>query len=225
MNHYSDFSEFFPCGGIKAGISLKQFQYFPPEDRKKIVSLFELNPEQIVIPVQTHSNNVVICTKSGGISNTDGMITIEKLVLTIQVADCIPIYLVDPVAKIIGLHHAGWRGIANGIVLNGIQKLIQLNSNPQNVIVFLGPSIRQCCFEVSLDVALEFDSSFVRNTRKGERMINLQGIVRSQLTDSGVNQKNIIDINECTFCFGEKYHSFRREGKSAGRMIAILGWK
>ena len=225
MNHFLDFTDYFPGGGIQAGISLKKFPYSPPEDRKKLGSLFDLDPEQIVIPDQTHSNNVVICTKSGGISNTDGMITNENLVLTIQVADCIPVYLVDHVAKIIGLLHAGWRGIANGIVLNGIQKLIQLNSNPQNVIVFLGPSISQCCFEVSLDVALEFDSSFVRNTRKGERMINLQGIVRSQLTDSGVNQKNIIDINECTFCFGEKYHSFRREGKSAGRMIAILGWQ
>jgi copper oxidase (laccase) domain-containing protein len=56
-------------------------------------------------------------------------------------------------------------------------------------------------------------------------MVNLQGIVQSQLTESGVNQKKIIDINECTFCLGEKYHSFRREGKSAGRMIAILGWQ
>ena len=56
-------------------------------------------------------------------------------------------------------------------------------------------------------------------------MVNLQGIVHSQLTESGVNKKKIIDINECTFCFGEKYHSFRREGESAGRMIAILGWQ
>ena len=225
MNHFLDFTDYFPGGGIQAGISLKKFPYSPPEDRKKIVSLFELNPEQIVIPVQTHSNNVVICTESGGISNTDGMITNEKLVLTIQVADCIPVYLVDHVAKIIGLLHAGWRGIANGIVLNGIQKLIQLNSNPQNVIVFLGPSIRKCCFEVGFDVARKFDSFFVCNGRKGGRMVNLQGIVHSQLMESGVNQNKIIDINECTFCLGEKYHSFRREGKSAGRMIAILGWQ
>ena len=56
-------------------------------------------------------------------------------------------------------------------------------------------------------------------------MVNLQGIVHSQLTESGVNKKKIIDINECTFCLGEKYHSFRREGESAGRMIAILGWQ
>ena len=77
MNHFLDFTDYFPGGGIQAGISLKKFPYSPPEDRKKIVSLFELNPEQIVIPVQTHSNNVVICTKSGGISNTDGMITNE----------------------------------------------------------------------------------------------------------------------------------------------------
>ena len=225
MNHFLDFTDYFPGGGIQAGISLKKFPYSPPEDRKKIVSLFELNPEQIVIPVQTHSNNVVICTESGRFSNTDGMITNENLVLTIQVADCIPVYLVDPVAKIIGLLHAGWKGIANGIVLNGIQKMIQLNSNPQNVNVLIGPSIRQCCFKVGLEVARKLDSSFVRNGRKGGRMVNLQGIVQSQLAESGVNQKKIIDIKECTFCLGKKYHSFRREGKNAGRMIAILGWQ
>ena len=225
MNHFLDFTDYFPGCGIQAGISLKKFPNSHPEDRKKTASLFDLDPVQIVIPDQTHSNNVVICTESGGISNTDGLITNEKLVLTIQVADCIPIYLVDPVVKIIGLLHAGWRGIANGIVLNGIQKLIQLNANPHNVIALLGPSIRQCCFEVGLEVARKLDSSFVRNGRKGGRMVKLQGIVQSQLTESGVNQKKIIDINECTFCLGEKYHSFRREGESAGRMITILGWQ
>jgi len=169
---------------------------------------------------------VTICTKPEMKKNTDGVVTNNQdLVLSIQVADCIPIFLVDPVEKVFGIIHAGWRGVVGGIIQQGIYSTIQIGSDPKNLNVLLGPSIRQCCFEVGQDVARQFDSSYITRGINGRSMVDLQSIVIYQLEKLGVKNKKIVDLKECTCCQEKRYHSFRRDGKDAGRMIAILGWQ
>ncbi len=225
MRQYSDFSPFFPSNEIKAGISLKPFPYFPPEDRKRLAISLKLDPKQLVIPLQVHSDNVRICTKPKVKKNTDGVVTNKQdLVLSIQVADCIPIFLVDPVEKVFGIIHAGWRGVVCGIIQRSVYATIQIGSDPKNLNVLLGPSIRQCCFEVGHDVARQFDSSYITRGINGRSMVDLQSIIIYQLEKLGVKNKKIVDLKECTCCQEKRYHSFRRDGKDAGRMIAILGW-
>ena len=226
MNHILDFSNYFTDCGARAAFSLKKFPCIDQDNRKTLVSLFDLDTKQIVIPKQSHSNNVVICSKPGAINNTDGIITGDKnLVLTIQVADCIPIFLVDPVSNNFGMIHAGWRGIVNGIVSIGIHKLVQLDAKPKNIEVILGPSIRQCCFEVGPEVSKKFDSSYIKETKDHRKLIDLQCAVTQEMIVMGIRRNKIIDANECTFCNNEKYYSYRRGDKSPKRMIAMLGWQ
>ena len=88
--------------------------------------------------------------------NTDGVVTDKKdLVLSIQVADCIPIYLVDPVKKVFGIIHAGWRGIVQKIHCNALKEFINKGSKLNKIKVFLGPSIKSCCFEIQSDIIVD----------------------------------------------------------------------
>jgi YfiH family protein len=224
-NTWSDYSSFLSAEHIVAGFTNQLYPYSANNDRVEFAKILKLNYQNIVTPNQVHSNNVCICTQPGNIIDTDGVVTNNKdLILSIQVADCIPIYLYDEKNQNIGLIHAGWRGVNLGIIENSIDKMIELDSKPVNIKVLLGPSIRQYCFEVGHEVGKLFDKKFQENGKGDRTQLNLQGAVVDKLIKLNINSNNIIDVKECTHCSGQ-YHSFRRDGNKAGRMIAIIGWR
>ena len=223
-NLWSEYSQYFSNSTLKAAFTNKHFPYSKPDDRIEFAKSICLNSKNIVEPVQVHSNNVAICTKSGIVDNTDGIVTSNNdIVLSIQVADCIPIFLFDKRNHNFGLVHAGWRGVQLGIVENSISKMVENNSDFNDLWIILGPSIRQCCFEVGPEVGQYFDKKFQISGKDDRSLLDLQGAVINKLTTSGIPQINIIEIKECTHC-SDKYHSFRRDGKNARRMIAMMGW-
>ncbi len=65
---------------------------------------------------------------------------------------------------------------------------------------------------------------FLMKSDGGRSFLDLQGVVQNQFVNAGIKSEQIIDLGECTCCQPEKYHSYRREGKKAGRMIAVMGW-
>ncbi len=224
-NSWSDYSSYFHEQSLVAGFTNIHFPFLPDSDRSEFAKILQLDQTNIIIPKQIHSNNVVKCYKSGKIINTDGIITNNRnLVLSIQVADCIPIYLFDTKRHNLGLVHAGWRGVNSGIVKNCISKMQELESNSSDIKVLLGPSIRQCCFEVGPEVGKMFDSKYHKNGKGDRIQLDLQTVVTTKLINTGIQKNNITDISECTLCTN-KYHSYRRNGKQAGRMIAMFGWK
>jgi copper oxidase (laccase) domain-containing protein len=88
----------------------------------------------------------------------------------------------------------------------------------------MGPCIHACCFEVGVEVAEQFPSPFsVQNRDKFN--LDLTAALKAQLCESGVPDSQISITDECTCCHPERYYSYRREGKKAGRMIAVFGWK
>ena len=88
----------------------------------------------------------------------------------------------------------------------------------------MGPSIQQCCFEIGPEVAEKFPKAFLTNGELDRSYLDLQGVVQAELMDLGIKEKQIIFLSECTSCHPEMFHSYRRNGKKAGRMIAICGW-
>ena len=132
--------------------------------------------ENIVTTNQTHTTNVRVVTKEDcgkGItkdrdySDVDGLITnVPGIVLATYYADCVPLYILDPVNKAIGLSHSGWKGTVNRIGENTL-KLMNENygTNPKDVICCIGPSICQDCYEISEDVANEFINEFGKNNK------------------------------------------------------------
>jgi len=224
-NSWSNYSPYFTEDSLIAGFTNRYFPYTSANDRSEFAKILKLDYRNIVIPKQVHSNTVTICTKAGNNNDTDGIITSNKeLVLSIQVADCTPIYLFDKQRNIIGLVHAGWRGVHSGIIENSITQMKELDSKSTAIKVLLGPSIRQCCFEVGPEVSKLFNYKFQQNGKKDKTQLDLQGVVVEKLVNMGIQSKNIIDVKECTCC-SDRYHSFRRDGDKAGRMIAMFGWQ
>ena len=225
INSWSDYSSYFSDKSIIAGFTNQYHSFSPVNDRIEFAKILKLDYRNIVIPKQIHSNNIAVCTKAGNIIDTDGIITNNKdLILSIQVADCIPIYLYDKNKNIIGLVHAGWRGVNSGIIEKSITKMMELGSESISIKVLLGPSIRQCCFEIGYEVGKLFDKKFQTINKNNKTQLDLQGVVVDKLINLDIQNKNIIDINECTCC-SDKYHSFRRDSYKAGRMIAMIGWR
>lgn len=224
INSWSDYSPIFSEKFIIAGFTNQHYTFPSENDRIEFAKILKLDHKNIVIPEQIHSNKVVYCTKAGNIIGTDGIITNKKdLTLSIQVADCIPIYLYDDQNQNIGLVHAGWRGVTSGIIDKSIEKMKELNSKSIDIKVLLGPSIRQCCFEIGPEVGKLFNGKFQKIGKGNRPHLDLQSIVIDKLINMNIQYKNIIDIKKCTCC-SEKYHSFRRDGDKAGRMIAMMGW-
>jgi len=133
--------------------------------------------------------------------------------MIIKVADCIPILLYDKENKVLALVHSGWKGTLSNITIKTIQKMISIyNSKKENIQVVIYPSIRQCHFEVDIDVYTLFknkinniDKYTIKNNNK--YYIDMQSIIKDNLKQIGIN--NIIDTNICTYCNKDKYHSYR----------------
>jgi hypothetical protein len=131
--------------------------------------------------------------------------------LAIKVADCLPVSLIGD--GVIANIHAGWRGAAQGIID------ATLDAIPLPHSVWLGPSIRVCCFEVGEEVAAQFPAGFVARG-KAKPHVDIAAFAASRLRERGV--VNVHDSGLCTRCDGSIFHSYRRDGPGGGRNLAIL---
>lgn len=221
---FLDLSHYFPTDSIRAGFSLRPFPFQSPQDRIELAKQFQLNSTHLIIPEQVHSGTVQVVSKSRSYSKTDGLISNNlNDVLSIQVADCVPVFIADISNQIIGLIHAGWRGVTANIIENGIEKLRMLGADIRNTHVILGPSIRNCCFEVGPEVAKHFPAHFIRRGNQDRSFIDLNDVIKEKLLNGRIFEAHIHFIDECTCCHPDKYHSYRRDGNRSGRMIAVFG--
>lgn len=145
-------------------------------------------------------------------------------------ADCVPIYLLDPVNKAIGLVHSGWRSTVLHIVKKTIEKMKMIyNTKPEDLLAAIGPSIEKDCFEVDEDAAEMFRRNFsnhsdiVFDKSSGKYLIDLWAANRKLLLESGVRQYNINESRMCTKCNDDLFFSYRRNKGRNGSMSAIMG--
>jgi YfiH family protein len=148
--------------------------------------------------------------------------------LGINVADCLPVSIVDSEASVVANIHSGWRGTVRKILTETLGA-VSADSQFSAVrsLAFLGPTIRQCCFEVGEEVVDEFERAFGDVARFVDRSrpkphVDVAGVTRSLLTASGFRDDHIHDSGLCTRCDGSMFHSYRRGGKNAGRNLAIV---
>ena len=148
----------------------------------------------------------------------DGLATASSgLLLAATVADCVPVYLHDPVSGTIGLLHAGWRGTAAGVLRSGIRAMNALGAAGESLHVHLGPAICGPCYEVDAPVlqALELP---------GERAhIDLRAVLSGQAREMGIAGDRTSLSAWCTRCSDGLLHSHRGSGPAAGRMAAFIG--
>lgn len=140
----------------------------------------------------------------------------------IRTADCVPILLGDPRAKMVAAVHAGWRGTAANIAGLTVQELAHLcGAVPEDLVVAIGPGIGQCCFEVGSEVSREFAGLFPEAVAD-LRHIDLVEANRRQLVAAGVRSRNIDILGLCTRCGEAEFESWRRDREQSGRMVAAI---
>ncbi len=174
---------------------------------------------------QVHEDQVLVAQGGAracqGFVEADAYITREKnLPIAIRTADCVPVFIYDPAHQAIGLAHAGWKGTYKMIAAKTVRKMKEVfQSRPQDLKVFLGPCIRECCYEVGK----EFRDVLPGHVKEQEGRLyaDVAGANRDQLLKEGILRENIQDSGSCTYC-DKNYFSYRRDGAQAGRMISLM---
>lgn len=179
---------------------------------------------------QMHRDECVTITSENQLKRRyvgDAVLTDRNDVLiSVAVADCLPIFLVNSKRKVIGMIHAGWRGTLLGIARRTLQRAKdQFGCEPGDFTVLLGPCIQSCCYRVSDDVAILFDADCVSRSHDGGAALDLVRANLKQFVRRGVKEDKIFVVGDCTHCEEQLYHSYRREKGNAGRMIGFLGLK
>lgn len=166
----------------------------------------------------------------------DGMITNEKnIVLCTIEADCIPIYILDPINKAIGMIHSGWRGTVGQISIKAIDMMKkEYNTDIKNVLIYLGPSICKNCYEVRDDVINEFSkilneddmkeiSTIKKDCDINDKKYNLDVklALKKTLLKKGIKQENIYESPYCTYHDDEFFDSYRKT-KDVGHILSCI---
>ncbi|MBI3683818.1 MAG: peptidoglycan editing factor PgeF [Acidobacteria bacterium] len=176
---------------------------------------------------QIHSDIVVrVLNGAGHAGRGDAMFTNRMgLRLAIRTADCLPILIADPVRRVVAAVHAGWRGAALAIASKTIAVMAaECGSDPGDLIAAIGPGIGGCCYEVGPEVAVRFSAWFPElGDATSPVRIDLAEAIRRQLGAAGVPPGRILAAGLCTRCNHEEFHSYRRDGDRAGRMVSSIG--
>ncbi|MBN1826753.1 MAG: polyphenol oxidase family protein [Candidatus Eisenbacteria bacterium] len=186
-------------------------------------------PGEAVFFQQVHGRRVEIYPEAGTggiVSGTvaDGGATDRNgLVLAIRVADCLPVYLADREGKAVALLHAGWRGLAAGILGAGVRALAGLGVPPDRLLAWIGPSVGPCCYEVGPEVAAAFGvHGHTRPGRPGKPFLDLYATALALFQEAGVGPERVGPRPPCTACDPGRFHSHRAAPERRGRNLALL---
>ncbi len=164
-------------------------------------------------------------------AEADGMLTdIPGVALVVFSADCVPILLYDPVRRVVGAVHAGWRGTAAGVAAAAVERMMDVyGCRGEDVLAAVGPAIGPCCFETHEDVPNAIMATvatpaldYIKIKENGKFSVDLKGINAKRLELAGLDPAHIAVCGECTACMPDKYWSHRRFGTNRGSMAAVV---
>ncbi len=208
-----------------AGFSGRQF---PNDKHTEFLNALGLKEENLCRVKQVHGNVVLEATQarlSSERMEADGLYTHDGgVILGILTADCVPVFFVDPVHQVVGLAHAGWRGIYAGIIQAMVKTLQKrFGSEPQKLQIAFGPSIRKCCYEVGPEFRDYFPGYYYEAAvPSGRRCVDLTGAISALLFAQGILPENLFDTQICTSCQNDRFFSARKDRGSPERIFSIL---
>ena len=183
---------------------------------------------------QVHGDKIKVISKeciiNGNLNflGVDGFITdIPGVVLKTSHADCCPIYMFDPVRKVVGLAHAGWRGTVSKIAENLSRNFTEkFGSKKENLICALGPCIGECCFEVGEEVKNEFENlkleMVFKQKENGKFNVDIKETNKRILENFGVPSENIVKSDICSCCNKDWLFSHRATKGKRGNNGAFI---
>jgi YfiH family protein len=188
------------------------------ENRRRMAEEIGVEPEHFLSVHQTHSADVIVASgpwQGPSRPMADAIVTrAEGLAIGATAADCGPILLVDPGARVIGAAHAGWKGALTGIVESTVATMEKLGSERSGIVAAIGPLIRQHSYEVGgefverfIGADAEYALFFLPAAREGHAMFDLAGFIRMRLENAGVL---MIDDTGLDTYSDERFYSYRR---------------
>ena len=189
-------------------------------------NLISKEKKVLIIPNQSHSSKCLIVRKNKSVYNCDSVVTRDdKFILGITTADCLPIIFIDYQNKVIGICHAGWRGLKRDIIENTINKMLQIGSQKSNIRAFIGPCIRVKSYEVNEEfinkLKIQYQRFAIRQMQK--IYFDLPKLAKYILSESNIS--SVHDIKKNTF-LDKNYFSFReskkKKQKDYGRNINLI---
>jgi YfiH family protein len=210
--------------GIKVGDHPENIR----ANRRKFCEAVGVEQEKVVASGQVHGHHVAVVEAAQAgqrLADTDGLVTrTQGLPLLLFFADCVPLLLFDPVRRVIGLSHAGWKGTFQSIGPGTLDIMQQsFGTDPADCIVGIGPSIGPDDYEVDKPVfevirrKWPAPEQFSKPGRPGHWMLNLWEWNRQQLTAAGVQPENIVISDISTARQPDVFFSHRASGGTAGR--------
>ena len=197
----------------------------------------DLDPDSLFLANQVHGDQVLVLEDNPVDTvakyhhlDYDAIITSKSgIAIGVLTADCLPIMIYDPEKKAVGVVHAGWRGTCLNIVGNVIQRMRKVfRSEPDSLLVGLGPCIGECCYEVDIKVVRSIKNStsrwkeFIKPLRANRYILDLVGLNIHQLRQTGVSEKHIIRVNACTKCNQKIFFSHRGSRGKTGRQLTFI---
>ncbi len=198
-----------------------------------------VNHEHAVVSAQEHHTVIYNATaadrgrgvtRERGYTDIDGLLTDEpNVVLFTQYADCVPLFFVDPVKKVVGTSHAGWRGTATQIGAVTVERMVKdYGCNRDDILAGIAPSIGPCCFEVDAPVITEFqklpfyDEGCFEPVGDDKAMINLWEVNRRTLIEAGIKPEHVTVTDLCTKCHPDVFWSHRVTGPQRGSLAGAI---
>lgn len=204
-------------------------------NRRRLAKAVGFDAVQLSIARTVHGNCVHVLGEDLPQNGFDAIVTNKPgCVVGAPAADCLPFLFADPVQKVCGAAHAGWKGTLMGVVAKTIDTMsAKFGSQAQDILVSVGPSIQSCCFDYDLD---DGDITAFKNIKEDcvlwkhdhpKPFINLQAANRAVLLRAGILAVNIDDssVQTCTCCSPDRFFSFQRDGVPFGNQIGFIGIK
>ncbi len=200
--------------------------------RKELANALQVNPQNFVFPRQIHSDHIALIDNPvdfNEIQETDAIITNQPgMCICVQTADCVPLLLYDPHHRVVAAVHAGWRGTVNKIIAKTIHQMqLHFDSEPDELVTGIGPSIHLHAYEVGPDVISAVRDAFpdhrelLKPSLNGEKaFFDLWNANKVLMIESGMKEEHIEIMGMCSYSHEELFYSYRRDGADTGRMVS-----
>jgi YfiH family protein len=214
--------------GLKGGDSLENVR----QNQERLGRTVGFDARGLFRLRQVHGRRVVLVEESSQPEavwreEADALVTGERgAALGVGTADCVPVLLADPEARVVGAAHAGWRGIVGGVLPGVVEALVALGASPSRLRVAVGPCIGPCCYEVGEEVAEQFEAvaGAVRHAANAPKPhLDLLTAVSAKLAEAGLPAEAVsVPEGLCTRCQDDLFFSYRRDAGRTGHHLSVV---
>jgi len=211
--------------GLNLGLHTRDDPAVVRMNRAHFFTENKIPPDRLVFPEQVHGDQVTEAFEPGILAKTDAVFTTrQNLFLTIQTADCYPIFISDIKARVCAVVHSGWRGTAADISGKTIWQIAAVTGIPgKELVAAIGPGIRQDNYQVDLKTAAFFSPVYLQKDGDFHFRLDLLTAIKDQLLRAGILANNIEIDGACTFTRSDYFYSYRRDAENSGRMMGLIG--